>query len=121
MFLFLSVAVASVFTFIGMTVWASERRREREAFYHAEVLKKIAETPGSVAAAQEYLRERQRLADRNLRGALRLAGLIVSFAGIGVMAFLYASPSGPRFQVGLIPLLVGLALLIYGQFLAPRG
>jgi hypothetical protein len=121
LFLFLSVAVASLFSFIAMTVWAAERRKEREAFYHSEVLKKIAETPGSGPAAQEYIRERQRIAGRNLRGGLRLAGMIVMSAGIGLMAFFSAmSAGGPPAQVGLIPLLVGLAIFVYGQFMAPR-
>jgi len=120
LFLFLSVATASLFTFIAVTVWAGERRKEREAYYHSEVLKKIAETPGSGPAAQEYLRERQRIADRNVRGGIRLAGLIVFFAGIGVMTFLAAVSDGPPPQLGMIPTLVGLALLIYGQFLAPK-
>ena len=86
LFLFLSVGAASLFSFIAITVWAAERRKEREAFYHAEVLKKIAELPESGPAAQEYLRERQRLADRNLRGGLRLAGLIVTAAGMGLFS-----------------------------------
>jgi Flp pilus assembly protein TadB len=121
LFLFLSVAVAALFSFIAVTVWASERRKEREAFYHSEVLKKIAETPGSGPAAQDYLRERQRIADRNLRGGLRLGGMIVMSAGIGLMAFFSAlSAGGPPAQVGLIPLLVGLAIFVYGQFMAPR-
>ena len=47
LFLFLSVAVASVFTFIAVIAWAGERRKEREAYYHSEVVKKIAESPGS--------------------------------------------------------------------------
>ena len=120
LFLFLSVATASLFTFIAVTVWAGERRKEREAYYDSEVLKKIAETPGSGPAAQEYLRERQRISDRNVRGGIRLAGLIVFFAGIGLMIFLTAVNDGPPPQLAMIPTLVGFALLIYGQFLAPK-
>ena len=52
LFLFLSVAVASLFSFIAVTVWAGERRKEREAYYHSEVLKKIAETPASGPAVR---------------------------------------------------------------------
>ena len=120
LFLFLSVATASLFTFIAVTVWAGERRKEREAYYHSEVLKKIAESPGSGPAAQEYLRERQRISDRNTRGGVRLAGLIVFAAGSGLMMFLSAVRDGPPYQVGAIPLLVGLAILFYGQFLTPK-
>jgi hypothetical protein len=120
LFLFLSVAAASLFSFIAITVWAGERRKEREAFYHSEVLKKIAETPESGPAAQEYLREKERIASRNLRGGLRLAGLIVAAAGVGLMIFLNAVHDGPPRELGMIPLMVGLAILGYGQFMAPR-
>ena len=85
LFLFLSVAVASVFTFIAVIAWAGERRKEREAYYHSEVVKKIAESPGSGVAAQEYMRERQRISDRNTRGTLRLVGLILFAAGGGLI------------------------------------
>ena len=87
LFLFLSVAAASLFTFIAVTVWSGERRKEREAYYHSEVLKKIAESPGSGPAAQEYLRERQRISDRNTRGGVRLAGLVVFAHGSGSSRF----------------------------------
>ena len=120
LFLFLSVATASLFTFIAVTVWAGDRRKEREAYYHSEVLKKIAESPGSGPAAQEYIRERQRISDRNTRGGIRLAGLIVFAAGSGLMMFFSALRDGPPYQLGAIPLLVGLAILFYGQFLAPK-
>jgi Flp pilus assembly protein TadB len=116
--MFLSVSVAVMFSFIAVTVWAGERRKEREAYYRSEVIKKFDEsaTPG---AALEFLRETQRISARSLRGGLRLAGLIVFAAGIGLMMFLSAV-HGPPYQVGLIPLLVGAALFVYGQFLAPR-
>src|SRR5262245_47820098 len=120
LFLFLSVAVASVFTFIAVIGWAGERRKEREAYYHSEVVKKIAESPGSSLAAQEYMRERQRISDRNTRGTLRLGGLILFAAGGGLMIFFDALREGPPPALGAIPMLVGLALLVYGQFLASR-
>jgi len=120
LFLFLSVAVASVFTFIAVIAWAGERRKEREAYYHSEVVKKIAESPGSGVAAQEYMRERQRISDRNTRGTLRLVGLILFAAGGGLMIFFDALREGPPPALGAIPMLVGLALLFYGQFLAPK-
>jgi hypothetical protein len=44
----------------------------------------------------------------------------VFFAGIGLMTLLTAVREGPPPQLGMIPTLVGLAFLIYGQFLAPK-
>ena len=45
-FLFLSVASVALFSFVAVAVWSSERRREREAYYRSEILKKIADTQG---------------------------------------------------------------------------
>jgi len=119
LFMFLSVAVAALFSFVAVVVWAGERRKEREAYYRSETIKKIAES-GSSGAAMEFMRETERISASRTRGGLRLAGLIVSGAGAGLMTFLRSVNDGPPYQVGLIPLLVGAALFFYGQFLAPR-
>jgi len=67
-FLFLSVACVAVFSFVAVAAWASERRREREAYYKSETLKKIAESqgPGS-SSALELLREEERIEARRRR------------------------------------------------------
>jgi hypothetical protein len=120
LFLFLSVTIGSVFSFVAMVVWSAQRRKEREAYYRSETIKKVAES-GSSTAALEFLRESERILARRLRGGLRLAGLIVMSAGVGVMVFLLAlNPSKPIFLAGFIPLCVGAALFAYAQFLAPR-
>ena len=120
LFLFLSVAVASVFSFVAVVVWSAERRREREAYYRSETIKKIAES-GASGAALEFLREAERISNRRIRGGVRLAGLLVMSAGVGVMIFLGALvPHQPVFLAGIIPFLVGASLFGYAQFLAPR-
>jgi hypothetical protein len=118
--MFLSVGAAALFSFIAVTVWATERRKEREAFYRSETIKKVAESASS-GAALEFLRETERVSAGRIRGGLRLGGLIAMAAGIGVMVFLRAIiPGTPVYLAGVIPLLVGAVLLGYGQFLAPR-
>src|SRR5712691_6945303 len=58
LFLFLSVASIALFSFVAVAVWSQERRREREAYYRSETLRKIAETQGSGgSSAIEFLRE----------------------------------------------------------------
>ncbi len=53
--------------------------------------------------------------------ACKLGGLITAVAGVGVGIFLYfLIPNSSVYVVGLIPLMVGLALLFYGVVLAPR-
>jgi uncharacterized membrane protein (GlpM family) len=47
--------------------------------------------------------------------------LITAAVGIGVMVFLRAiNHDEPVYLVGIIPLLIGFALLLYGYFLAPK-
>ena len=44
-----SVCMVSVFTFVSVGAWARERRKEREAFYRGEILKKLADSTGTQA------------------------------------------------------------------------
>jgi hypothetical protein len=108
----------------GQADRADARRREREAYYRSETLKKIAEFqgPGAIATL-DFMREEDRLAARRRREGMKLGGLIMAAIGIGVMAFLAAaadkSDRGATF-LGVIPLLIGLALLAYAYLLAPK-
>jgi uncharacterized membrane protein HdeD (DUF308 family) len=77
--------------------------------------------PGaSPASVQEFVREQQRNAERRHREGLRLSGLITAAAGVGIMIFLRALPAGRVYMVGIIPLLIGVALVFYAYILAPR-
>jgi hypothetical protein len=123
-FLFLSVSALALFSFVAVATWADSRRKEREAYYRSETIKKIAETQGAGGnAALEYLREENRMAMRRVREGLKLGGLITAAAGIGVMVFLGAildkGNKGVLF-LGIIPLLVGVALMAYGYLMAPK-
>src|SRR4030095_7426818 len=98
-------------------LWIGSRVKEREDYYRNETVKKIAES-GASTAAIEYLRETDRIALQRLRGWLRLGGLITAAVGIGLMVFLRALIQGnPTYLVGLIPLLVGVVLFGYAQFM----
>jgi hypothetical protein len=55
---------------------------------------------------------------------LKLAGLILTGAGLGLSLFLYFLDAGQPdgvFVVGLIPFFVGLAMLIYARSLGPSA
>jgi hypothetical protein len=118
------VAIICTFTFVSIAVWADARRKEREAYYRAETLKKIAETQGgSGPAALEYLREEDRIATRRTRESLKLGGLVTIAVGISLMIFLgtiLTEDGRGVMEVGLIPLLIGVALLVYAYVLAPK-
>ena len=116
------VGTIATFGFFAVASWVHARRREREAFYRSEVLKKLAETgaEGS-SAALEMFREEQRSADRNRLETQRLGGLILAAVGVGVMALLRGvATNESAWLSGLIPALVGSVLLIYSYGLAPR-
>jgi hypothetical protein len=112
----------ALFSFLSVAVWSDSRRKEREEYYRSETLKKIAESSGEGAkAAIELLREQNRNVTRRRFEGMKLGGLITAVVGIGVMALLRGLVSDePVYLAGLIPLLVGLALLAYTFVLAPK-
>ena len=121
-FLLGMVGAISLFGFFAVASWASARRREREAFYRSEVLKKLADAgPDGASAALEMFREQQRAAVKNRLEIQRIFGLILTAVGLGLMPLLkgVARPEAVWLS-GLIPALIGAALLIYSYVLAPR-
>jgi hypothetical protein len=116
-----SVIMICVFTFISVKVWADERRKEREAFYRSEVLKKLADVTATQAQqVLDAMREQDRNEERRGREGGRLGGLIMTGVGIGLGAMFWLLAPGAVWAIGLIPLLIGVALLIYNYLLAPR-
>lgn len=119
MALFLSVGAIAVFSFVSVATWSDNRRREREAFYKSEALKKLAENPSADALA--VLREEERIATRRRNEGIRLGGLITTATGLGVMAFFrLLVDDRPVWAMGLVPLLIGLAMLAYSFLLTPK-
>jgi hypothetical protein len=121
-FLLGMVASIATFGFLAVAAWVNARRREREAFYRSEVLKKLAESgaEGSTAAL-EMFREQQRTSASDRLETQRLGGLVLAAVGIGLMALLRGvATNESAWLSGLIPTLVGGVLLVYSYGLAPR-
>jgi len=116
------VGSIAVFSFLSVAVWSDARRKEREEYYKNETLKKIAESSGEGAkAAIELLREQNRTVTKRRLEGMKLGGLITTVVGIGVMVLLRGLVNDePVYLSGLIPLLIGLALLTYTFLLAPK-
>ena len=117
------VGSIALFSFLAVAAWSDARRKEREEYYRSETLKKIAESSGEGAkSAIELLREQEKNAVKRRLEGMKLGGLITAAVGIGVMALLrgIANDDGPVYLVGLIPLLIGVALLVYPFVLAPK-
>jgi nucleoside recognition membrane protein YjiH len=116
------VGSIALFSFLAVAAWSDARRREREEYYRSETLKKIAESSGEGAkAAIELMREQQKSVTRRRLEGMKLGGLITAVVGIGVMVLLRGlEHEEPVYLAGLIPLLIGLALLAYTFVLAPK-
>jgi Domain of unknown function (DUF6249) len=114
---FLSVGAVALFSFLAIGSWSESRRREREAYYKSEAIRKLADaTPELAASALDFLREQERIDKERVRAQIKIGGLVTSAVGIGIMVFLWALiRDAPIYLCGLIPLLVGVALLV-----APR-
>jgi hypothetical protein len=118
--IFLSVGAVALFVvFIPTVTWLDNRRKEREAFYKAETFRRVAESSSEGAnAAVQLLREQERYRRINAREGLKIAGLINLGVGIGVVIFLGQLVGRNVALCGLIPAMVGVAMLAYVFFLA---
>lgn len=111
------VGTVAVFTFLIFSVRFSSQQKDREAFYKAETLRRITESSGEGAkAAMELLREDERLKRIKSREGMKVGGLICVAVGVALVIFMWAlsktDPDVP-YLVGLIPGLIGVALLVY--------
>jgi Domain of unknown function (DUF6249) len=123
-FLSFSLVVVALFSFLSVMVWSRERRLEREAYYRSDALKKIAEAHGTGSSVVlEVLREEEKIAWRGRRETQKVSGLVTIAAGLGMTIFLSVvdrRDPDPAYVVGVIPVLVGVALLVYAYVLAPK-
>ncbi len=79
------------------------------------------EPPGMGAEVVRVLRQEERRRQKEIEG-YKLGGLITAASGIGLGTFLYfTEPDSSVYLVGVIPLMVGLVLILYGFVLAPRS
>ncbi len=90
MWAFLAVGAVALFgIFIPVTSWIDSRRKEREAYYKAETIRRVAEATGDGAnAAVQLLREQERIRRINAREGLKIGGLINVGVGLGLVIFL---------------------------------
>jgi len=107
---------------VVLIVWIEQQRKGKQAFHHSELLRKIAESQGGAAdKVLEMIRQEQFEAKIRRREGLKLGGLITAAAGLGVIAVLaILTPDKPVWIVGVIPFLIGAALVVYVVFMAPE-
>jgi hypothetical protein len=120
---FLSIGAVALFAvFIPLVTWIESRRKEREAYYKAETFRRLAESSGDGAkAAMELLREESRQKQIKIIEGLKVGGLINVCVGVSLVIFLRSligGGAGSPYLCGLIPGMVGVAMLAYVFFLA---
>lgn len=123
MWIFLAVGAIALFgIFLPVTTWMEHQRKEREAFYRAETMRRITEAPADAStAAVQLLREQERIKAIKSREGLKMGGIINIGVGAGLLIFLRGL-IGPHEQVylcGLLPLFIGAAMLVYVYLMAP--
>ena len=106
-------------SFLAVVTWVHERRKEREAYYLSETIKKLADSTTTTPA--DYLRNYELARSRRFREGIRLTGFIGSFAATGLVIAVWAiDPGGKGHFVALIPLFACVSLFVYAHFLARR-
>ena len=114
------VGTVAMFTMIIFAIWFGTRRKEREAFYKSETLRRITESSSEGAkAAIDLLKEEERLTRVKAREGMKIGGLVCVAVGIALLIFLrILVHEEPVYLCGLIPGFVGVALLVYVYFMA---
>jgi uncharacterized membrane protein YeaQ/YmgE (transglycosylase-associated protein family) len=123
LWIFLSIGAICLFAiFIPTVTWIDKQHKEREAFYKAETIRRVAEASGEGAkAALELLKAQSRIERQKGREGMKIGGLVCIAVGVAIMIFLKiqtaTDPTAP-YMAGLIPAFIGAALLIYVYFMA---
>jgi hypothetical protein len=121
LFFFLAIGAIAVFGFLSVATWTGTRAQEREAYYKAETLKKIAEIGGERNPALEYMREQERISAAKRIGGFKLGGLINIAIGLALLIMLHFLVRVPGVAlVGLVPLFIGVVLAAYGYSIGPK-
>jgi hypothetical protein len=125
LFVFLAVGAIALYSYLSIHSFVNGRRKEREAYYKNETMRRLTEHQGAGAdAAIALMREEDRLQTRRRLEGLKLGGLVTSAVGIGLMIFLGIANDENHLigvAIGIIPLVVGIALLLYAYRLAPKS
>jgi DNA integrity scanning protein DisA with diadenylate cyclase activity len=123
LWIFLSIGAVALFAvFIPTVTWIDKQHKEREAFYKAETIRRVAEASGEGAkAALELLKAESRIESQKKREGMKIGGVICIAVGTAMVIFLRVlagtEPDAP-YLVGLIPGFIGVAMLVYVYLMA---
>jgi hypothetical protein len=116
---FMSAGAVALFAWLAVDAWVDARKKEREAFYRSETIRRITESGGGPDGAIQFAREEERISTLKTRERVKLAGLICTAGGIGFGFFMFMIDlTQPVWSLATIPVLVGAAMLTYVYVLA---
>jgi predicted cobalt transporter CbtA len=127
LYMFLAAMMVAVFTFLSVATWITARSQERQSRDRAALLRSIAEQPNENArlvldhVREQEARREQRALERERKGMLQGALILIAIGiALSVMLTNMATKSG-AWSVGLIPGLLGVALLASLPFTDQRS
>lgn len=115
------VSIASTFGFLSVFWWALQRRREREAYYRYETLRRLMErsdvAPDTIGT---LIRDSEEMENRRRRDGLLLAAFTFSGVGIGILVALHREPFASEAIPGWGSLATGIAMFLHLLFTRKR-
>lgn len=121
MLIFVAAIVVAVFAFLSIVAWVTAPAKERQARDRFALLKALAEQPGENARRvldllEQEDKERALKKARDERRSWLDGGIILIAIGLGLTGMLMAHGGLDDWSAGLIPFVLGLALMLIGYF-----
>lgn len=113
--------VIAIGAFLSVVGFARERRKEREALYRHETARALVEKGRmDVEQFQAFVRDETLRPHRARLESVKLAGLVLALAGVGLLVGMRNVDELPARGIGWLPTGIGLGALIYAYVLARR-
>ncbi len=115
------VSIASTFGFLSVFWWALQRRREREAYYRYESLRRLMERSDVTSdTIGTMMRDADELENRRRRDGLLLAAFTFAGVGAGILVAVHRHPFSDESIPGWGSLGTGIAMFLYLLFTLKR-
>ncbi len=118
-FLIPIVGSVALFTFLAVSSYAEERRKEREAYYRYDFQKKLLETGGTPEQIGALLLQQDEARTGRDTEGRKLGGLVTMAIGFGLL-FGLRFVGDAVWMIGYVPIAIGGAITLYAFLLAPR-
>lgn len=114
------VGAIALFTFLAVDSWATERRKEREAYYEHELRKRMVDAGKldgeDIRALVQFENDKAMASGKQ---SMVVGGMVLAGVGVGLLFGLRFIDGTAVWMVGFIPLGIGAAILLYWILFAP--